>query len=187
MSITEEQTVSKQSLFVRPAGGQAQKLAPIALTEPQRAATFMALSLLLDYPDEKLWSEHLAAVQAARTEFPPAIWDLLSTFIAQAQEMGNRALCEHYVETFDRRRKCCLYLSYYAVGDTRHRGAALLSFKKLFSAAGWELETSELPDYLPVVLEFCARSQDVLAQNLLVAHQDGLGYHADIGFDRSHR
>ena len=91
-----------------------------------------------------------------------------------ARSRGPRALAEHYVETFDRRRRCCLYLTYYAVGDTRHRGAALLAFKQALAAAGYELTTDELPDYLPVVLELSARSGDEIAQTLLSSHREGI-------------
>ena len=83
--------------------------------------------------------------------------------MASATQLGQRALAEHYVETFDRRRRCCLYLSYYAVGDTRHRGAALLAFKQALAGAGWEQTSDELPDYLPLVLELSARSDDEIA------------------------
>ena len=88
--------------------------------------------------------------------------------------MGARALAEHYVETFDRRRRCCLYLTYYAVGDTRHRGAAILAFKQALAGAGYEMTSGELPDYLPVVLELSARSDDEIARVLLASHREGI-------------
>ena len=83
-------------------------------------------------------------------------------------------MAEHYVEVFDRRRRCCLYLTYYTVGDTRHRGAALLAFKQALAAAGYEMAADELPDYLPVVLELSARSGDEVAGTLLSSHREGI-------------
>ena len=68
-----------------------------------------------------------------------------------------------YVVTFDLKRKCSLYLSYYATGDTRRRGAALVTFKEAYRAAGWEFDAPELPDYLPAVLEFSAVSDSPIA------------------------
>ena len=61
-----------------------------------------------------------------------------------------------YVETFDLRRRCCPYLTYYAFGDTRKRGMALLRFTHAYRANGFALASEELPDHLAVVCEFAA-------------------------------
>ena len=148
----------------------------VALTAPQRATVHMAASLLLDYPAEDALKARLEAVEAALTgpDAPPAaVAAPVEEFVATARSWGARVLAEHYVETFDRRRRCCLYLTYYAVGDTRHRGAALLAFKQAL-AAGYEMAADELPDYLPVVLELSARSGDEIAQTLLSSHREGI-------------
>ena len=149
----------------------------VALTAPQRATVHMAASLLLDYPAEDALQARLEAVEAALTgpDAPPAaVAAPVEDFMAPARSWGARVLAEHYVETFDRRRRCCLYLTYYAVGDTRHRGAALLAFKQALAAAGYEMAADELPDYLPVVLELSARSGDEIAQTLLSSHREGI-------------
>ena len=150
---------------------------PVALTAPQRATAHMAASLLLDYPGEDVLDGRLRAVGAALAgpDAPPAeVAAPIEAFMDAARSRGPRALAEHYVETFDRRRRCCLYLTYYAVGDTRHRGAALLAFKQALSASGYEMAVDELPDYLPVVLELSARSGDEVAQTLLSSHREGI-------------
>ena len=149
----------------------------VALTAPQRATVHMAASLLLDYPAEDALQARLEAVEAALTgpDAPPAaVAAPVEDFMATARSWGARVLAEHYVETFDRKRRCCLYLTYYAVGDTRHRGAALLAFKQALAAAGYEMAADELPDYLPVVLELSARSGDEIAQTLLSSHREGI-------------
>ncbi len=66
------------------------------------------------------------------------------------------ALQADYVATFDQRKRCCLYLTYYAHGDTRKRGLALLRLKQTYHAAGLRLTDDELPDHLAVVLEYAA-------------------------------
>ncbi|QHO90672.1 nitrate reductase molybdenum cofactor assembly chaperone [Actinomyces sp. 432] len=152
-------------------------VAAVRVDAATRAIVHMSVSLLLDYPAEGIFTERLDAVAAAVTDapgLPEAVRAPLEAFVAQARSRGTRALAEHYVEVFDRRRRCCLYLSYYAVGDTRYRGAALLAFKQALAAAGYELERDELPDYLPVVLELSARSGDEIADVLLSSHRDGL-------------
>lgn len=147
---------------------------PVELGPQQRATVHMAASLLLDYPQEGRLAPRLEAVSAAAADLPPRVAGLLEDFVARAHRCGERALAEHYVETFDRRRRCCLYLTYYAVGDTRHRGAAILAFKQALAAAGYEMACDELPDYLPVVLELSARSDDEVAQALLSCHREGI-------------
>ena len=79
-----------------------------------------------------------------------------------------------YVETFDLRRRSSLYLSYYLHGDTRKRGMALLRLKRLYAAAGLELAGGELPDYLPLVLEFAALAPDGAGEALLREHRPSL-------------
>jgi nitrate reductase delta subunit len=78
------------------------------------------------------------------------------------------------VETFDLRRRSGLYLSYYVHGDTRKRGMALLRLKRLFAAAGLELTSGELPDYLPLLLEFAALAPDGAGEVLLREHRAAL-------------
>ncbi|CAM2902118.1 nitrate reductase molybdenum cofactor assembly chaperone [Actinomyces slackii] len=151
--------------------------AQVDLEPAQRATVHMAASLLLDYPDEGTLGPRLDAVEAelaGPAGLPAAVALPLEEFVAIARERGERTMAEHYVETFDRRRRCCLYLTYYAVGDTRHRGAAILAFKQALAAAGYEMTSDELPDYLPVVLELSARSGDEVADALLSSHREGI-------------
>ncbi len=58
--------------------------------------------------------------------------------------------------TFDLHKRTGLYVTFYSLGDRRERGLALLRMKKLYRAAGFEIEGHELPDYLPLMLEFAA-------------------------------
>lgn len=59
-----------------------------------------------------------------------------------------------YTETFDFSRQRSLHLTYHLHGDSRQRGIALLRLKQAYEAAGFELTATELPDYLPLMLEF---------------------------------
>jgi nitrate reductase delta subunit len=77
------------------------------------------------------------------------------------------------VATFDQKRKCCLYLSYYLNGDTRLRGMALVRFKEAYAAAGLRITEAELPDFLPVVLEFALTDPD-RGVRLMQEHRRGL-------------
>ncbi|WP_443080138.1 nitrate reductase molybdenum cofactor assembly chaperone [Streptomyces sp. P9-A2] len=80
----------------------------------------------------------------------------------------------HYVETFDLRRRSSLYLTYYLHGDTRRRGMALLTLSRRYRAAGWDTDGAELPDHLPVVLEFAALVGPGAGEAPLRQHRRGL-------------
>ena len=123
---------------------------------------YKLLSVLLRYPD--------AALVDARDEIREATEALpdtparrsLTEFGRYLDGAGPGELARAYVETFDLHRRTSLYLTYYVHGDTRKRGMALLRLKRLYAAAGLEPATGELPDYLPLMLEFAALAPDGL-------------------------
>ena len=78
------------------------------------------------------------------------------------------------METFDLRRRATLELTYYAHGDTRERGMALLRLKKLYRAAGLPLERAELPDHLTVMLAFAALAPPGHGEAVLAEHRPAI-------------
>lgn len=149
------------------------ELPPVRLSAAQRARVHMLASLLLDYPDDD-WFARLDEVAAHLTGLPAAITDPLGEFVTTARAAGESPWQRRYVTTFDLKRKCSLYLSYYATGDTRRRGVALVTFLEAYRAAGWEFDADDLPDYLPAVLEFSARSDSEIAGALIASHREGI-------------
>lgn len=150
--------------------------AQIPMDEEQRRTLFMAASLLLDYPDDA-WGDKCAAVASACGSLPVGVDKLLASYLDTAREWGRREMEQHYVDTFDQRRRCSLFLSYYAVGDTRQRGAAILAFKESLETLGFFLDREELPDHLCVVLEAAAKADGeahAVATDMLAAHRDGI-------------
>ncbi|HET8821052.1 MAG TPA: nitrate reductase molybdenum cofactor assembly chaperone [Thermoleophilaceae bacterium] len=135
---------------------------------------YKLLSVLLRYPDERLVEarDELAAAVAALPRSPQR--DLLQRFVAYLAANTRSELERRYVETFDLRRGSGLYLSYYLHGDTRKRGMALLRLKRLYAAAGLELTSGELSDYLPLMLEFAALAPDGAGDALLREHRPAL-------------
>ena len=116
-------------------------------------------SLLLQYPSEELWSardELVAEVEA----LPGGERRRLQRFLdaTRADSLGEAQ--RRYIETFDFSRRSNLYLTYHRWGDLRQRGMALLRLKQRYADAGLELADGELPDYLPVLLEFAALRPD---------------------------
>jgi nitrate reductase delta subunit len=116
---------------------------------------WQSASLLLDYPDATLVG-NLAMMRAAARALPDRIGSGLGTFIDHLESTPLHELQQDYVETFDSRRRCNLFLTYFAHGDTRKRGMALLRFKQTYLQSGFELDAGsssggELPDHLCVV------------------------------------
>jgi nitrate reductase delta subunit len=136
-------------------------------------ATWQAASLLLGYPDERFFAQ-VTLLRDVAGRLPSAAGEPLGHFISHVETTPPVDLAAAYVDTFDHRRRCCLYLTYYTYGDTRKRGMALLRFKHAYKAAGMELSDDELPDHLAVVLEFGATGDPTRGHTLLVEHRAGL-------------
>ncbi|TDC68566.1 nitrate reductase molybdenum cofactor assembly chaperone [Actinomadura sp. GC306] len=141
--------------------------------EAEAATTWQVASLLLGYPDEELLGR-LPLLRRAAAGLPEPAAAPLAAFLDHLDATPLRQLESDYVETFDHRKRCCLYLSYYAYGDTRKRGMALLRFKQAYEAAGLVLDEGELPDHLAVVLEFAATGDVAAGRRLLLEHRAGL-------------
>ena len=127
-------------------------------------------ALLLDYPTRQTL-DLLDELHAAAAALPTPAGPALVSFLDEVRRRPPTELAAHYVETFDLRRRHCLHLSYYAFGDTRKRGMALLRFKHAYRAAGATLGEHELPDHLAVVLEFAATVDPVVGRRLLVEYR----------------
>jgi nitrate reductase molybdenum cofactor assembly chaperone NarJ/NarW len=122
---------------------------------------FKLASVLLQYPTSSLFDGMSHLVTAAAGS-PRASREAFGRFLAWLRATPPDQVARHYVETFDLRRRCALYLTYYRYGDTRKRGMAILAFKAAYRSAGLEPVKGEreaggeLPDYLPMVLDFAA-------------------------------
>lgn len=107
-------------------------------------------SLLLQYPTGELRAEH-DELTAAAAGIPE-----LQALVDRYGRAPLAELQEEYVRTFDFDRRASLHLTYHTHGDRRQRGLELVRLKRRFTEAGLALTDEELPDYLPVLLEFAA-------------------------------
>ena len=142
----------------------------------EQAVVLQAASLLLTYPDERTRATYPAVRDAAGAVRDRAARDALLRAVEGLTAMertGELDLQQHYVQTMDQRRRCCLYLSWWTEGETRRRGLALARLKEIYRSRGHELVSTELPDFLPVVLEFAASHPDV-GLAVLQEHRAGL-------------
>lgn len=129
---------------------------PYADARPGRSRVVrQAAALLLEYPDQQLM-DLVPKVRSALAEAGAAAAELDPLF----NWFGSRPLREvqaSYVQEFDLSKRHSLHLTYWTDGDTRRRGEALAAFKEVYRSHGVLPEGTELPDYLPLVLEFAAK------------------------------
>lgn len=138
-----------------------------------------AAAWCLRYPDDEVIST-LPVVAQAVAEVGPShagAADALRGFLSYASGAAPLELAAHYVTVFDLRNRRSLYLSWWSDGDTRRRGMSLVGFKSAYREAGLEYTGTELPDYLPAVLEFTASGE---AAALRVGEQLLAEYHRAI-------
>lgn len=130
---------------------------------------FKAFSALLSYPTEEMRQAlpEIADLVRASPLITARERGALSALIGEIGEGDLLAAEERYVDLFDRGRALSLHLFEHLHGDGRDRGAAMVELKALYAAAGFDLATSELPDYLPVVLEYLSQRDMAEARDML--------------------
>ena len=146
-----------------------------ALPDDVLAAAWQSVSLLLEYPNDDA-QQRFSAVREVAEQLPDGVGGPLCDFLESAAGIPMQQLQTEYVDTFDVTRKCSLHLTYFTSGDTRRRGVALVEFKQAYRRAGVELadENAELPDFLPVLLEFGAFTDRDTAWKLLNDNRVGI-------------
>jgi len=118
--------------------------------------TFKALSALLSYPSAELQAAapEIRAALAAEGLLPPERLAAIGALLDDLAQRDLFDLQERYVFLFDRSRSLSLNLFEHIHGESRDRGPAMVDLLETYRAGGFELESSELPDHLPVLLEF---------------------------------
>ncbi len=131
--------------------------------------TFKALSALLSYPSQDL-QQAVPAIRAALGEglLPQAAVDALEPLLVSLERDDLYDLQECYVLLFDRSRTLSLNLFEHIHGESRDRGGAMVDLLETYRAGGFDLAGPELPDHLPVLLEFLstrplAEAREILA------------------------
>jgi nitrate reductase delta subunit len=139
-----------------------------------KATTYKLSSLALQYPDEEILEARPDLLIACNELPDSSAANALRRFCEWWSTAEALRLQQDYVQTFDLDKRCGLYLSFYAEGDRRQRGMALLRLKRMYRAAGLPLEGSELPDYLPVMLEFAGALPRGVGEIVLREHRAAL-------------
>jgi len=128
---------------------------------------YFLISRLLQYPDDEL-QQFQEQARSLICELDNAKQrELINSFLCYLQETPVIEKQQTYVATFDFNKRASLHLSFHSLGDRRERGMAMLNVKQRFRAAGFEIHSQELPDYLPVLLEFCAFAEPTFGNEVL--------------------
>ena len=116
------------------------------------------LARLLTYPDAALRGDlaDLRATLAAGVSMPAARRAELDALVATLENGDPIENEAEYVRTFDQGRSTSLHLFEHVHGDSRDRGPAMIDLAQTFEKAGLYLAPGEMPDHLPVVLEFAS-------------------------------
>ncbi|WP_298910545.1 nitrate reductase molybdenum cofactor assembly chaperone [uncultured Aliiroseovarius sp.] len=129
-----------------------------------------AISLVLSYPTRELQQAmpEIGAVLASDSRLTAAARRDLRPLVDALGTQDIYDLEEQYVLLFDRSRTLSLNLFEHVHGESRDRGGAMVSLVEMYREAGFDPVSSELPDHLPVLLEFLstrpyAEVQDTLA------------------------
>ncbi|MGG5253994.1 nitrate reductase molybdenum cofactor assembly chaperone [Neobacillus sp. SM06] len=134
---------------------------------------FKLASILLQHPDEEWFesgelTEEIAKVNDKLTSL------LFKQFLQEVKAITFIELCEKYVRTFDFNEKTTLYLTYPLFAETPDRGKGLVKLKEEYLKAGFPLESDELPDYLPLLLEFCSFAPLNAVKKMILIHRKSM-------------
>lgn len=133
--------------------------------------TLRALAALLGYPSADL-KAHIGDVRDALGDegaLPSAAIAALEPLLSQIESAELLDLQSDYSELFDRSRSLSLHLFEHVHGDSRERGQAMIDLGEQYIEAGFYLDSTELPDFIPVFLEFASclkpdEAREILAQ-----------------------
>ena len=118
--------------------------------------TFKALSALLSYPTDELKAaaDEISEVIEKDSRLSNSIKMQLHKLLSELAARDIYDLQERYVLLFDRTRSLSLHLFEHVHGESRDRGQAMIDLKQMYEKHGLEIEASELPDFVPIFLEY---------------------------------
>jgi len=124
--------------------------------------TLRVLARLLDYPQAEVRAAipELRDVLEREARLPAAVEQGLNALLDELQERPLTASQENYVSLFDRGRHLSLHLFEHVHGESRDRGQAMVDLIEHYRSCGDELDARELPDHLPLFLEFLSTQPD---------------------------
>ncbi len=131
--------------------------------------TFKILGLLLTYPEGTLLEASDQLLETLHDEglLSKKSIKYIMKFLDDQKSKDLMAVQEEYVETFDRGRAHCLHLFEHIHGESRDRGQAMVDLSETYAKKGFLINSAELPDYLPLFLEYLSMCSLKEATDLL--------------------
>jgi nitrate reductase molybdenum cofactor assembly chaperone NarJ/NarW len=132
-------------------------------------AIYKILARLLDYPTGELL-EHLDEIEqavATDTEVTAGEREAIQRIVAHLRGVDLYQLQSEYVQTFDVTPEHSLHLTHHLFGDDANRGPALIDLGEHYKGMGLQAVDGELPDYLPLILEYASTLDRIGAQMFL--------------------
>jgi len=130
------------------------------------------LSLLIDYPSNELFLGDTFAdcteIVAKSTLISPAVRQQIIALIEDLIDTGSLEAQARYDGLFERGRSLSLWLFEHVHGESRDRGQAMVDLMNQYQEAGFEISVKELPDYLPLYLEFLAYQATVIDDDIQI-------------------
>jgi nitrate reductase delta subunit len=140
---------------------------------------FKLLSLLLHYPDQD-YVRALPGLESAVAQMPPSRQKTgIEAFLAEIKTYSVLHLQERYTTAFDLTPPTTLNMTYHIWGDGEKRAGAMTHLQNIYAEAGYEKTSAELPDYLPLMLEFMSLFPEVQASEPMRQCFEGLGQVVD--------
>ena len=149
----------------------------------EQSNELMAIASLLMYPSHQDFVTTLSDIEQYAMETQNELLRLAAHGLSQ---FHTSELEQHYVNTFDFQEKTSLYLTAHEWGDGRERGQALLELQQSLMKHGFEIASGELPDYIPLLLEFLAAEPSFEQADSLRHRLANVCQHIHDTLDRSH-
>ena len=130
---------------------------------------YLLIGKLLNYPTPSL-QEHLPEIQNRLLEDPRLNLTLKQKAVGFIHYVSTLKLLDwqaRYVNTFDMKANHSLHLTHHLYGEERERGLAMADLTEHYQKAGWRIDNGELPDYLPLILEFLSTQPSEAATTFL--------------------
>jgi nitrate reductase molybdenum cofactor assembly chaperone NarJ/NarW len=131
--------------------------------------SFKALGALLDYPTPELQAaaDEIEQALAEERAIPAAELDGVRAFINRLRRTDIMDAQEYWIGLFDRSKRLALHLYEHSYGESRDRGQAMVNLALTYRMNGFELNAAEMPDYLPLFLEFLSVIPEVHGRRYL--------------------
>ncbi|MEW8692767.1 MAG: nitrate reductase molybdenum cofactor assembly chaperone [Candidatus Thiodiazotropha endolucinida] len=130
---------------------------------------YKLLARLLEYPDTELMAHLPEIIKRVKSDqgISARERDDLMQFISWMQLHDLTGMQADYVQTFDMTPEHALHLTHHLFGDDRGRGPALIDLMEHYRAEGLDIDQQEIPDYLPLILEYASTLDDMQARVFL--------------------